>query len=104
MVVGWSGGALHYNTCTLTRYLGNLVGKSGCRHHTAALKIVVRAAADRSIEVRRAAAGALASVAQSAYEWADFNPEKGSVTKTSLKSFKTVSDIVFRLNFYFEYI
>ena len=24
--------------------------------------------------------------------------------KTSLKSFKTVSDIIFRLNFYFEYI
>ena len=24
MVVGWSGGALHYNTCTLTRYLYTL--------------------------------------------------------------------------------
>ena len=86
MVTGTDVGSVSVRSSAI-RCVGralDAVGKSGCRHHTAALKIVVRAAADRSIEVRRAAAGALASVAQSAYEWADFNPEKGSVTVDQL--------------------
>jgi hypothetical protein len=51
-------------------------GISAGRHHQAALKVITRACSDRSAEVRRAAAGALIAVANSAYEWCDFNPEK----------------------------
>jgi hypothetical protein len=86
LLLGHDVGSIHARAAAI-RCVGramDVAGNSGVRHHAPFLKLIQRASQDRAVDVRRAASGALTSLARAAYEWGDFDHARGTVTVDQL--------------------